>query len=304
MESIVDSRSRYILYAASILLITSITGFCINWIQFHYPGNDYFPPNTPYIALCLILIHLGLRLYFSKFSMVVIQSQELIYFFLVMCLIALATNAAQYTPFSVIDPYIISLEQTYHIDMKAILLMTHNKPYLSLILQKIYDTLPYQMIYIPLALIVTKRFDYIREYYFLILVTAIIGFTCYYFFPTMAPASLIVSPYFSESQLATGLKFMQIHHHIPPTTLEGGLIALPSFHVIWAWLCQYSLKSWPIVFYLMLPINCLLILSCVLLGWHYLIDILGGVTTILIAHGLYRFCARSTVSMPDGLLVH
>lgn len=201
-----------------------------------------------------------------------------------MCIIALVTNAVQYTPFPPIDEYILKFEVRLGIKMPAILAWLYHHPTFKTLLNFIYDSLPYQMTYIPLALILLGKKTYIREYYFLLLISALMGFSFYYFFPTTAPASIINSDYFSEAQHATELKFIQIHQHIAPTTLDGGLIALPSFHAIWAWLCLYAVRGWPIIFFTLLPVNCLLILSCVLLGWHYFLDIVSAWILIFFAH--------------------
>ena len=65
-----------------------------------------------------------------------------------------------------------------------------------------------------------------------------------------------------------------------PTTNEGGLIALPSFHAIWAMLSVYLFKEWPVACFSLLSINIVLVASCILLGWHYPLDILGAFVTL------------------------
>ena len=284
---------RYIISTAILLIALSVIALGVNAYIYHFPGNNYFPPNTWFIAFSLILMYSGFHLQFGRDNQFTVMLKEVIYFFMLMSVIALATNAAQYTPFNTIDSHIINLESILHIDMPSIMLWTHDKPTISELLAFIYDTLPFQMTYIPLLIIASKQFDAIHEYYFLLLVSAILGFTFYYFFPTTAPASVVASPYFSETQQATGLKFTQLHHYIQPSTIEGGMIALPSFHVIWAWFCLYLLRGWPVLFCFLLPINTLLINSCVLLGWHYSIDILGAIIIILISHALYVACKKS-----------
>jgi hypothetical protein len=287
------STTHYILLTALALFLLSTAAIFVNFFSYHYPGNNYFPPHTLYIIVILILMYTGFLLQFGRNSQMAFYLKEIIYFFIVMAIIALATNATQYTPFPPIDQQILNFEESLGIDLKAILAWTHTKPTFKHSLNIIYDTLPYQMTYLPLVIIATKRWSIIREYYFLLLFSALIGFSFYYFFPTTAPSSIIQSPYFSTSQHATALKFMQIHQHIPPSTLNGGLIALPSFHVIWAWLCLYLLKSWPLAFFILLPMNLLLVGSCVLLGWHYPLDILGGIIVICISHAAYTvFCSK------------
>ncbi len=288
------------LYAATLLFLLSVGAFCVNSFGYHYPGNNYFPTHSSLFAITLVLMYGGFSLQFGRASVPARIVKEIMFYFLVMCVIAFATNAAQYTPFPTIDKSILSIETSLHIDLQMIVSWTHAKPMLKTLLTFIYDTLPFQMTYLPLFIIATGRIHYIREYYFFLLVSAIIGFSFYYFFPTTAPASMFAHHYFSTEQQATGLKFMQIHQHIQPSTIEGGMIALPSFHVIWAWFCLYLLRGWALGILLLLPINLLLMLSCALLGWHYPIDILGGFIVIFFTHGLYYLLQKK--SGPSSML--
>ena len=278
---------RQIICLGLLLLLLSIAALLINSTVMHYPGNNYFPPDSAVNILTLILIYAGLCLLFGKNTYWPTLAKEFFFFFLVISLILIATNAIQFTPFDTIDHRILALDASLCIDLNVLLAWVDKKPLFKSILENIYLSLAYQLLLFPLLVIATKRFNYVREFYFLLLISALIGFTFYYFFPTTAPASILTSPFFTEEQRATGLKFLQIHEHIPPTTKDGGMISLPSFHVIWAWFCLYLIRSWKIVFLLLLPINSLLMLSCVLLGWHYALDILGAGFVIIISHVLY-----------------
>jgi len=61
-----------------------------------------------------------------------------------------------------------------------------------------------------------------------------------------------------------------------PQSGFGYFIALPSLHVSIATLGQILLKPYPTLFWTFFPINVLLILSTVLLGWHYFLDLPTG----------------------------
>jgi hypothetical protein len=285
--------NRWILILSVFIVLFSLIALLINYFIYQYPGNNYFPNNTIHIGVTLVLFYIGLVLLGGGKSKISGYGLELLYFFGVMSLVALATNAVQLTPFPTIDKQIIAFETLFHINMETIVAWTHSHSSLNLLLGFIYDSLTNQMCFIPLFILAMGRFDTLRDYYFLLLFTALFGFIFYYFYPTIAPASALQSPYFTPYQMATGLKFNQIHHHILPTTIEGGLIALPSFHTIWAILCIYLLKEWFIAFYILLVINIILIASCILLGWHYPIDVLSGV--LLTAVGYY-FLIRSKKS--------
>lgn len=275
---------RHSSFIAFIILFLSCGALLINYFLYQYPGNNYFPEKTISGALILLLTYIGSRILFGKNHRISQSFFELLCFFGVMSLIAFATNAIQLTPFPPIDEKILKLESLFHINISAILKWTNEYPSFKKILEIIYDTLPYQMSFIPLFVLVSGRFHLLKDYYFLMLLTTLLGFSFYYFFPTTAPASMINSPFFAPEQLATGYKFNQIHHHIAPTTIDGGLIALPSFHTVWALLCTYLLKDWLFPFLIVLAINILLILSCVLLGWHYPSDIITGIALVLFGY--------------------
>lgn len=272
-----------ILFLAGLLCLLSLFAFLINALVYQYPGNNFFPVNVTLVWLILLINYTGLLLYFGKNTKATDAGKEILYFAGVMSIIAFASNAVQLTPFKPIDAQLLKMDKYLFIDMNAILAWINRYPNFKKLLEFIYDTLPYQMSILPLCVLATTRFYLLRDYYFLMLLTALIGFSLYYFFPSTAPASIIANPLFSSAQLATGYKFYQIHHHIQPTTNEGGLIAMPSFHAIWALLCVYLLKEWWIPCLLLFLFNLLLITSCVLLGWHYLVDIMGALILIAIA---------------------
>ncbi|MFJ1267447.1 phosphatase PAP2 family protein [Legionella lytica] len=287
--------SRCINFLAGFILFFSVIAFFINYFIYQFPGNNYFPDNVVAFGIFLVLLNVGLHLSFAKESKACQIGNELIYFFWIMLIIALATNAVQLTPFPIIDQYIVKLETLMGIDTGAIVSWTNEHPQVKAILSAIYDSLAYQMSIIPLLVLFSCRFHLLREYYFLLLCTVLLGFGFYYFFPTTAPASIFNHVLFDPSQIATGLKFSELHHHIIPSTNEGGLIAFPSFHAIWALLCINLLREWPIACIMLGLTNVLLIASCVLLGWHYCTDIVGSLIVLLISYFALKHCTNKQV---------
>lgn len=269
---------------AALIIISSLLELLANFFIYQFPANNYFPDGTLGLALILILFYLGLVLLVGKNNKITQISRELICLYLVMSLVALASNAVQLTPFPTIDSKIMAFEAIFNIHIDSLLEWTNTHSNVDNLLRILYDSLSYQMFYIPFLIILMGKFKLLREYYFLLLLTTLIGFNFYYFFPTTAPASMIYSPYFNSYQIATGLKFEEIHRHIPPSTIEGGLIAFPSFHCIWALLCVYLLKEWKIACTFLFLMNMILISSCVLLGWHYPSDIIAGVLLFVFSY--------------------
>jgi hypothetical protein len=201
----------------------------------------------------------------------------------VCALIIYGATAIQYTPFSPIDDHILALENALHIPFLPLVIWTKQHPLLNSFLAHIYDLLDLEMIALPLYALALKQYQSLHHYFFLVLITACMGMAFYYFFPTTGPASHFPSAYFSPVQRATGIKFIEIHHHQQPSTALGGMIAMPSFHVIWAWLNVYLIRFQRSLFVLFTIINLLLTCACVLLGWHYVLDIIGSFVILMIA---------------------
>lgn len=261
----------------------------INSYYFHFQGNDYLPEGVLQAGLSLYLVNIGLRCFLHKNHYCCELAKSILLIFSLMILVALLTNAVQLTPFPPIDKNLLIFEQKLHINLPALIAWTKSHLSMQKLLALIYDSLAIQMSVLPLAMAIFGKFEELKTYCSLMLISALIGFGFYYFFPTTAPASVIDIPLFSADQYATGIKFNEIHHHLLPSTMEGGLISLPSFHAIWAWLCLYLVRSWTVVFYCLLPINVLLVASCVLLGWHYLLDIVAAGLVVYLSHRIHQY---------------
>jgi hypothetical protein len=276
-----SSLKTYTVISGIVMLLIASIWLAINFFIFKYPGINYLPSVFLQAVISLPVVILGLQLLFDKQHFSVLLTKEILFYFFTLSCLAILTNAAQYTPFQPIDYSIITLENKIDIDMHSLMAWTATMPWFKDILLFSYDSLSYQLLIIPILLIISGRISDLRELYCLLLISGIIGFSIYYFFPTTAPASILHSPFFTQSQLDTGIKFREIHQHINPSTEDGGMISFPSFHVIWAWYCLYVLRYWKLLFYMVLPLTLLLIVSCVLLGWHYPTDIVGSFIVIL-----------------------
>ncbi|MCH9716296.1 MAG: phosphatase PAP2 family protein [Gammaproteobacteria bacterium] len=262
----------------------------INASYLHYPGNSYLPNNTIQIILIVGFTYLGCRLQWHKQTALTERLRYTFYLLLTMLLIIIGCSAIQYTPFPPIDALVLSWDKSMHINLIKLLQWSGDHPLFHQIMATAYTCLSEEISYFPVILILFGYFKKIHELCFLVLTSAAIGYTLYFFFPTTAPASMILSPYFTSSHYATGLKFNEIHTYISPSTADGGLISFPSFHVIWAWFSAFIFLEWPIVFSLLLAGNILICISCVLLGWHYVSDIIGSCIIIAISHYAYAKC--------------
>ena len=292
----IKKNNIYLYALVAVIVIASIAMFSVNRYWYRFPGLFYFEPSFLGLSMLLYMIRSGLKLQFglSDDAELLKFMKELSVYAFIIVVVIFATSAIQYTPFNPIDKKILMVEHYLHLDLKAAIAWLASKSDISVGATFIYNSVCYQVLFFPILVMLWRRYNVFYEFYFLVLVSWIIGSMIYYFFPTTGPASVIDSPYFIEAQRATGLKFWQLHHYIQPVTEDGGMIAMPSFHVIWAWLCVYLMRPWPFVFWPIFLINSIVAVCCVLLGWHYFLDVVGSVLTMLLSHAIYYFCHCKT----------
>ena len=282
-----ESRSGKIeifsFYLICMIILSTIVIQLINYLHYMFQGIIYLPYDLVIkLSLLLILIRIGSSLALAPYNKLIFKLDNFIYIFFIVSLISFYTSAIQLTPYSLIDLKLLNIDKLLHISTKDLLIFTYQHPALYQFLQISYALLNFELTIILLSIVIFYDKKTQNQFIFLLLFTSFVGFNIYYFFPTVAPAGIIDSPLFLPEQKATSLKFFQIHHYLDPTTMKGGLIAMPSFHTIWSMLCQYYIsKRSNLLGYIILPLNVGIVIACLLLGWHYMIDILASIVIVL-----------------------
>lgn len=304
VKKIVTDKTIFLVTLSLISIILECCVFIVNDRYFAYQGVFYNPVRLLTFCSTIFLIILGVKYTLNMPTAVFAHLRSLAWLYSVFLIITLATNAVQLTPYPPIDTSIVAFERYFGLNLLDIVIWANAHPLLGSVLSFAYATLNYQIAILPIIAIFLGLHEELYEYFVLMLLTMLFGFSFYYFFPTTAPASVFAQEYFRDVQIATGLKFWQIHQHIPPETDNGGLIALPSFHVIWAWLGMNMLRKQWFLMLLLVPINILLYISCVLLGWHYITDIIGSVLILAVAYAILIMHRSATKRRESGCKDH
>ena len=280
-----------------LLLIFTIMGLgvvysVINaWIT-QYPGNFYIPSLwLKLIPVMFVLTIFGFYVEEHSPRMAYFTRSYGLFFFSLLA-VGVLTNGVQYTPFAPIDHLLIAMDQAIGFNTVATLNWVYAKPQLVNWLCYSYNSLYVLFFLVPLLLAILTEKKAMQCYFISTMIAYIISTTLYYFFPTVAPAGIFDNPHFMSYQHATSLKFYQIHHHLHVTTSQGGMIAFPSIHVILAVLLTYVSHCRKWLFYPTAIISSAIIVSTVLLGWHYLVDVFGGLLVALIAIVIAKYTAR------------
>lgn len=261
----------------AIAIILGIAFNVINSLVTHYSGNAFVSLRFVAISPIMLGLYAITLTPASTHLRVTLITQTYTLYYLMLVSLGLLVYGVQFTPFTPIDQTLRAIDASLNFNQNYWLDWTYHFPFMAKWLNVIYGLLSWEMQFIPLILAFFLETQALSSLFLSFTYSFILGTTLYYFFPTTAPASVFFNKHFASIQHDTFLKFFQIHHHLAVTTQEGGLIAFPSFHVIWCVLLTYSLRNIRPLFYPLFLINMFMIASTVLLGWHYLIDVIAAI---------------------------
>lgn len=272
----------------------------INTFSTHFSESIYF--STPWKKVLLPLLALSaVVVYFqdilSKRVSLVIFTFSM--YCLSLCAGLLLTQGAEVTPFSTIDHWLLHADQVLGFHQTALMHFAYGHSFVKNTLISAYNSLEPELAILPLLIALLLHERSVKVFLYAMLLTYPVGIMIYYFFPTTAPASAIHSSLFTFQEHDTFLQFYEIHHHLKITAMDGGLVAFPSFHVIWGALLIYLCRDKKYIFYPVLLWNSLLIGATMALGWHYLLDVIAGLTIagscIYSAEKIYSYVKKRSV---------
>jgi membrane-associated phospholipid phosphatase len=263
-------------------LLTAAALSAVNAAFFRYTGISYFPREAwwlAFVALDFAVFGHWVRARSPYASFVAVN---LAFYALTAAVMGVLTTGIQYSPFPRIDLALARFDALLGWDTVAVMRRVAERPSLRSFLILCYNSTELQLVLAPCLAALSHDRRRLRVYLYAIVYSSFFGSLIYYFFPSSGPAGVFDSPDFMHVQRLTHLKYEQVHNFQPVTTLLGGLIAFPSFHVAWSVLATYV--AWPKrnVFWSLVVLNVLVISSTVLLGWHYLVDVPAGIALALV----------------------
>ncbi|UPT74607.1 MAG: phosphatase PAP2 family protein [Elusimicrobiota bacterium] len=205
------------------------------------------------------------------------MSVNLAFYALIAAVMGVLTTGIQYTPFPRIDHALARWDAALGWDTVSVLAWLAERPGLRRFLAYVYNSTELQLVLAPFVAAWAHDKRRLRVLLYATVYSSFIGSLFYYFFPSSGPAGVFDSPHFMAVQRLTHLKYEQVHNFQPVTTLLGGLIAFPSFHVAWSGLATYAALPYRRLFILAAALNAVVVASTVLLGWHYLVDVPAGI---------------------------
>lgn len=187
------------------------------------------------------------------------------------------------------------------VHLPAIVQWTSHHPSVRVLLEWAYNSLLWQT---PLVIVVLgfsgdrRRLEgFVRQFLFGTLSCAAL-FTL---FPAEGPFA-----YYGYETSATQARYLDHLHGLRDggrTVISWngaeGLITFPSFHTAWAILLAWSLRGRGGLGHVSAAVNLLVIVSTLTTGWHYFVDVLGGVATAVVAIACSALWESSGSAIPD-----
>ncbi|MBI5246692.1 MAG: phosphatase PAP2 family protein [Elusimicrobia bacterium] len=271
-------EDRWLLSWLAAALLAAFLLMAVNALFFHYTGISYFPRECwwlAFVAVDLAIFGHWIRERSPRASFAAIG---LAFYALAMAVTTgVLVSAVQYTPFPRIDHALARWDAALGWDTVAVLSWIAERPRLRTFLNWCYNSTDLQLALAPFVPALAGDRRRMRVLLYALTYSTIAGSLFYYFFPSSGPASVFQSPDFLQVQRFTHMKYEQVHQFRPVTTLLGGLIAFPSFHVAWSVLVTYAALPNKNLFRAAAVLNTIVIASTVLLAWHYVVDVPAGI---------------------------
>lgn len=182
------------------------------------------------------------------------------------------------TPFPTVTAHIANFDELFNINQIAWMQYVQQHAWLHSLLQHSYASLPILLLGTMIILLATGQYQEATNLVNANLIAAIVGVSIFFYFPSLPPAAVWHhAAHFPADTYLIIQRYYAIHHHIAFDKPVQGLIPFPSFHVIWSCISVLALRKQRWAYALSSLIALFIIASTVLLGWHYVADVLAGI---------------------------
>lgn len=268
-------------WLASALVLAACL-FVVNAAFFRYTGISYFPRECWWLGFVALDFAIFAFIVKSRAPYASFVAGSLAFYALIAAVMGVLTTGIQYTPFPRIDHVLAGWDAALHWDTVKVIRWVAERPKLRSFLIHCYNSTELQLVIAPFFAAYAHDKRRLRVLLYGTVYSSLAGSLIYYFFPSSGPAGVFSSDDFLAVQRLTHLKYEQVHTFQPVTTLLGGLIAFPSFHVAWSVLATYAALPFKKIFWMLVALNTIVVSSTVLLGWHYLVDVPAGIALAVV----------------------
>ncbi|UDL88616.1 phosphatase PAP2 family protein [Mesorhizobium sp. PAMC28654] len=190
--------------------------------------------------------------------------------------------------FPLADGKLASMDSALGFDWHGFIRFVDARPLLSRVLLEAYQTISYQLILIPMALVVFGRQQ--RAYAMMTGYCMLCVLACFIsmFFPALGTYAYYgltyqsvnnINPYFALSPVESFNAVRDNYAYTLTASSAAGLICFPSIHAGVAYLCTWAAWDVKALRYPVLVLNIVMSVAAVSHANHYLVDIISGFGT-------------------------
>ncbi len=288
-----DFSDRMILLMFFVCYVLSAVIIITNIVHFRYTAmvnSMLLPPAGAAGFFLLYVSFFNLRkkyFYISSFFISILYTVLFIYTMFLTCGAALLTPSTHLLNYQLLN---WDLALGFH--QLPIIKWTEQHTFLHQYLYYAYGTWAIQLALICPVLALLKRYKEMRQWVFASIIAILITSAIYFFYPSLPPASVYPNYRFDSACYTCIDRYYLIHAYQPFNYTQCGLIVFPSCHVIWGILNTFAFRRVKWLLWPMIVMNVSLIISTVLLGMHFLVDVLGAIVVFivsaLLAYGVTR----------------
>ena len=229
-------------------------------------------------------------------------SQLAVWALLVIPAIAFLIPAAGRSPYPLVDNALAGLDARMHFQTVTVVHLFSHLPLLRRTLAIVYGLLPILILGSLLVPTICGRVIDSRRYIFAVIIAAVVTATLFAFWPAAGPWTVEgFAPTRAQAAVYDNLSLLKSSKPLP-AEVGGAVVAFPSFHVVLAVLSIIAMwkvrwARWPA-----LALGTLICVSTITTGWHYLIDLIGGLAVTYVAQRIANLVLESAPSpLASGL---
>ena len=283
----ISFAERFVFGLLLIIVCFSVASFIRNHYVYHYKIS--INPNllSAILGTCLLFyISVMIRARWKRVGYFLTAFSFTALSLLVTFLAAPALLGTPHT--NILNWQLLKIDQWLGFNQVMLMNWAFQYPWLVKLLHFSYETWFFQIIFTPLVLALVKQYNMIATWLNTSLLCIIAGGLIYYFFPSFPPSSVLSSPHFAHSCSVCIKNFFLVHQGADYGSISCGLIDFPSFHVIDALINLIVFHKIKIIFIPLMILNTLLFLSTMLLGYHFLIDVIAAFVLVFIFYSLAK----------------
>lgn len=192
---------------------------------------------------------------------------------------------------TVIDTRLMAMDHALGFDWISGYRWVSAHPLLKSVLGFAYGSLFYQGLYFGVLLVLMHKRDELREMFWLVLLSGLMACAGSYFLPAFGPSKLYdIGTH--NGFMPTMIQLVDGHNLTFAVSKMTGVVSFPSFHTAMALSYAWAFRRMGAIGWAFAAFNLVVLASVPWFGGHYLVDMIGGAVTMLIALGLVQLAPQ------------